>query len=208
MIENCLLLAGVMLLGMASPGPDFLLAVKNSCGGHKLYGYGTALGITLGVTVHLLYCALGLGFVISQSIILYSAIKYLGACYLIFIGIKSIITKAAATSAASLPIASEGTDKSLARGIQEGFLCNLLNPKATVFFVSIISQFFRPGIPAAELLLYCAVILVLNTAYWLLVVTVLQRNRVQDFFAASRTIIDRVFGAALIAVGVRVAFSD
>lgn len=208
MFENCLLLAGIMLLGMASPGPDFILAVKNSCGGNKLYGYGTALGITLGVTAHLLYCALGLGFIISQSILVYSAIKYLGACYLIFIGIKSILTKAAPTPTANPGIVSGSADKSLARGVQEGFLCNLLNPKATVFFVSIISQFFRPGIPLAELLLYCAVILILNTAYWMLVVTVLRRDRVQDFFSTSRTMIDRVFGAALIAIGVRVAFSD
>lgn len=207
MLENCLLLIGVLFLGMASPGPDFLLVLKNACSGNRRFANGTAVGITLGIVLHLAYCALGLGLLISKSIIAYNFVKYAGACYLIFIGIKSLFSRAENQVDFHVPHAvSKG--QSFARGVKEGFLCNALNPKVTVFFVSVISQFFQPETNLLEMSLYCALIIILNTLYWLLMVSLLQKNIVQSFVASARSVIDRAFGALLLAIGVRVAFAD
>lgn len=204
-----LLLCMVMLLGMISPGPDLLLVLKNGCSGNRTYGLGTAVGITLGIMAHLLYCVLGLGVVIANSIFVYSIIKYAGALYLIWIGLKGILGKQAAMSVETSRIADgRQAQHTFARGLKEGFWCNLLNPKATVFFVSVISQFFTPETGITEALSYCGLIIALNTVYWCSLVLLLQRRFVQQIITSAGTQLDRIFGALLVALGARVAFSD
>ena len=206
---NYLLLCTVMLLGMISPGPDLLLVVRNACSGNRTYGLGTGVGITFGILVHLAYCVLGLGVVIANSIWLYSLIKYAGAFYLIWIGLKGMLTKQAAMHATTDDIAPvDGLQKTFARGAREGFWCNLLNPKATVFFVSVISQFFTPETGVLEALSYCVVIVGLNTVYWCALVLLLQRRWMQSWIERAGNRLDRVFGAVLVALGARVALSD
>lgn len=75
----------IHILGLVSPGPDFVIAVKHSLQYSRATGLWTALGIGLGIIVHVSYCFLGIAFIVSQSILLFNIIKLCGAGYLIFL---------------------------------------------------------------------------------------------------------------------------
>lgn len=83
----------IHLLAVVSPGPDFIVAIKNALTYSRKTGFFTALGFALGISVHLLYCVFGLAILISQSLLLFSIIKFLGAGYLIYIGVLSFLAK-------------------------------------------------------------------------------------------------------------------
>lgn len=86
---SLVLLILICFIGMISPGPDFLLVTKNALLYPKRQALATAFGIVSGCLFHATYCILGLGLIITQSILIYTIIKYAGACYLIYLGFKS-----------------------------------------------------------------------------------------------------------------------
>src|SRR5471030_649289 len=87
---SLLMLISICFIGMVSPGPDFLLVTKNALLYPRRQALATALGVVSGCLFHASYCILGLAFIITQSIMLYTTIKYAGACYLIYLGIKGL----------------------------------------------------------------------------------------------------------------------
>lgn len=93
-MENIALIGSVLLvhlLATISPGPDFVVAVKNSMSYSRKTGTWTAIGCGLGISIHIMYCVAGLAVVISKYILLFDAIKYLGAAYLIYLDRKSVV---------------------------------------------------------------------------------------------------------------------
>ena len=80
----------VHLLAVASPGPDFTMVLRQSIVVGRTPALWTSIGIGIGILVHVAYCLLGLGLVISQSIMLFNLIKLVGACYLLYVGWKSL----------------------------------------------------------------------------------------------------------------------
>lgn len=83
----------VILLAAISPGPDFALVTRNSLRHSQKAGVMTALGIAIGTLFHASYCILGFVIIISKSILLFNIIKYMGASYLIYLGIKGLLEK-------------------------------------------------------------------------------------------------------------------
>lgn len=123
----------LMLFCAMLPGPDFALVTKNSLLHSRRSGLFTSLGIGSAVLVHITYCALGLAIVISNSLLLFNFIKYIGAAYLIYLGITSLLSKQPEKLTASNKKIQKSTLSNLL-SFRQGFLCNLLNPKATLFF--------------------------------------------------------------------------
>jgi len=89
-MEQVLVVVGVTFFVMISPGPDMVLVSRNTLVGGRIGGLQTSLGILLGNFVHMAYCVFGVGWLISRSILAFSVLKYLGAAYLIHLGIKSL----------------------------------------------------------------------------------------------------------------------
>src|SRR5579871_852922 len=85
--------ASLHLLAVMSPGPDFVLISRNSLVYSRKTGIYSALGLALGISVHITYSLIGIGYIISKSILIFSTIKFLGAGYLIYIGYKSLRAK-------------------------------------------------------------------------------------------------------------------
>lgn len=83
----------LIILAAISPGPDFAMVIKNSLLYSRRAGIYTALGVSVSLLIHAVYCILGLALVISRSLLAFSIIKYLGAAYLIYIGIKGFLAK-------------------------------------------------------------------------------------------------------------------
>ncbi|CAK3746216.1 hypothetical protein VCRA217O17_170120 [Vibrio crassostreae] len=133
-------LAVLGLLIVISPGADFVLVLKNSVNQGRQAGIWTAIGVSLAICVHISYSMLGISYLISQNEQLFDMIRYAGAAYLIYLGLKGILS--ADNKLAPMEDAKQSTN--VWRYLAQGFLCNVLNPKTMLFFLSIFSQVISP----------------------------------------------------------------
>jgi len=143
MMLELLTVASITILAVISPGADFAMVTRNSMMLSRRAGMLTAAGIALGVLVHVAYSLLGLGLVISRSALLFNLIKYLGAAYLVWLGIGML------RAVPSGPGASPVAPLSDLGALRRGFLTNATNPKTTLFVVSLFSQVVSPRTPLA-----------------------------------------------------------
>lgn len=195
----------VHLLALISPGPDFILAVRNSLAYSRKTGIYTAIGFSLGIAVHIFYSAAGLALIISKSILIFNAIKFLGAGYLIYIGIKSFFSK---KSRINVKNEEKKNDIRPIQAIKMGFLTNILNPKATLLFLSLFTFIVKPETPAYVLIIASA-IMIINTALWFSLVAIFfTQKRVQNIFNKFQGTFNKIFGGLLVALGIKIALTD
>lgn len=200
-----------MVFGLAviSPGPDFVMVVKNSMIHSRRSGIFTSLGFGVAILIHVTYTVLGLAAVIAQSIMLFNIIKLAGAAYLIFIGIKAILSRGAAQNLADT---ENGSAQKSTLGdfasFCSGFFTNALNPKATLFFLAIFSQIIRPDTPFAWYVVYGLTCSVMVSGWFSLVSIVLTHKSVRGTFLRATKWIDRGCGLLMIGLGVKVAISQ
>ncbi len=201
-----LTVALIHLLAVASPGPDFAVVVRESVTHGRRAGMFTAFGVGTAIFVHVGYSLLGIGIIVSQSIVLFNALKWLAAAYLLYIGIKALRAKPAdpAALAANLPVGER-----TARGaFTAGFVTNGLNPKATLFFLSLFTVVINPHTPLSIQAGY-GVYLAVATGVWFCMVAMLfSHQRVRNGFARMGHWFDRTMGAVLVALGVKLAFTQ
>lgn len=192
-------LSTVALMMAISPGADFILVTRNSLGYSRNTGLYTTLGITIGTWVHISYCIAGLALVINTSPLLFSAIKYLGALYLIYIGISSIRTK---TAVASKPQTDIPLMKPM-KALVSGFLSNALNPKTTLFFLGIFTQLVTIDTPMIIQLLYGGIISLAHLLWFSLLSFLLTHKKLLPKVREYQKILNRVLGITLIALGLK-----
>jgi RhtB (resistance to homoserine/threonine) family protein len=194
---------GIHLLAVMSPGPDFIVSVRNSLTYSRKTGMWTGVGFGIGIGVHVLYSIFGLGLIISKSIVVYSVIKYLGAAYLIYIGIMSLRNK---SNSLGVNETTQKEDISPLKAVRIGFLTNVLNPKATLFFLSLFTIVVGPDVPT-QTLVFLGAILMINTALWFIFLAYLvTHSRVLPVFEKYQNAFNKTFGGILIAIGLKVAF--
>lgn len=156
-----------------TPGVDTALVVQSTCGARPSDAYRVSLGILLGCATWGCLVALGLGVVVTSSDTLYQLLKTLGAGYLVWIGVSSLLKTRAED--AERP----KTEDSAYSGLRRGLLVNLLNPKVGLFYLSIIPQFTPPGVSAS---LYSLVLVAIHIAlsatwFWLLITSLSRAQR-------------------------------
>jgi RhtB (resistance to homoserine/threonine) family protein len=138
-IENFYLFLTVSILINISPGPDMIYTAARSLSQGTKAGVFSALGIFTGCLVHVTAATFGLSKIIEESVALFSIIKYAGAAYLIYLGIRSLFSKK-----------KSGTDITSLRSMSnrkiflQGMTTNILNPKVAIFFLSFLPQFIDP----------------------------------------------------------------
>ncbi|MCW8442656.1 LysE family translocator [Fluoribacter gormanii] len=198
------LLMMICFIGMISPGPDFILVTKNALFYPKRQALATAFGIVTGCLFHATYCILGLAFIITQSIVLYTTIKYAGACYLIYLGLKGLKSKQSLAIHQDLSTMKNITTS---KAYIEGVLCNALNPKLAVFLLSLFTQFVSINASMGDKALVAGVFIAESALYWPLLVLFLQSNKVRMIFANFQAVLSRLFGGLLVYIGIRVMLS-
>jgi len=200
-----LTVALVHLLAVASPGPDFAIVLRESVSNGRHAGIWTALGVGSGILLHVGYCLLGIGLIVSQSIVLFNLLKWLAAAYLIYIGIRALQARPADPASAELaPLAARSPRAAFARG----FVTNGLNPKATLFFLSLFTLVISPQTPLLVQAGY-GLYLAMATAVWFCAVALLfSQARVRRGFVRMGHWFDRLMGAVLVGLGIKVAFSE
>jgi len=198
-----LTVAMVNLMGLMSPGPDFVVCLKNSLKYSRAAGVWTALGFASGVLIHVTYCIFGLALVISQSIVLFNVIKLLGAAYLIYIGVKAMLS----TSNSKLEVNTKKSTHTLSafNAWKSGFLTNILNPKATLFFLGVFSVVIPPETSATLYALVALLIFSMTFVWFSLVATVMTLPAIRQKFLRIENTFDKVFGGVLILLGLKVA---
>jgi RhtB (resistance to homoserine/threonine) family protein len=195
----------VHLLAVASPGPDFAVVVRQSVTFGRRTALWTSLGVGLGIFVHVAYSLLGIGLLISRSIVFFNMIKLAGALYLIYLGAKSLRASTYQTSANRPEVAHPAP--AAGQAVRTGFLTNGLNPKATLFFLSLFSVVISretPIIIQAGYGLYMAA----ATAAWFSGIAMLfGHRRVRNGFQRIGHWFERHMGAVLIGLGLMIAAS-
>src|SRR3989338_2527245 len=156
-------------LAVISPGPAFIMITRNSLIYSRKSGIYYAIGLGLGILVHVIYSLVGIGLVISQSILLFTIIKFLGAGYLIYICFKSLTSH----SSKVVNIKEEQRkDLTKFQALRMGFITNVTNPKATLFFLSLFSVVISPSTPNFIKVLY-GLEMSLVTCLWFIFVAIL-----------------------------------
>lgn len=192
------------LLAAMSPGPDFVVTVRNSLCYSRRSGIFTGLGISVGLVVHLLYCAAGIGYIISKSVVLFSIIKLLGAGYLIYMGIISFTAK---ISKLDLTKEHSAIDLKRMQAFKIGFLTNILNPKVTLFLLSLFSFVIGTETPF-YIVLTISLIIVATALIWFIIVSIFfTQQKVQRAYLKYEKLMNRVLGSFLLFLGVKIALT-
>ncbi|WP_424689024.1 MAG: LysE family translocator [Halarcobacter ebronensis] len=203
-INEFMILMTALLIALLAPGPDFAMVFKQSITYGRRASIFTSIGIGLGSSIHIIYCILGIGLIISKSIILFNIIKYLGAAYLIYLGISSLRSK-------GFKIDKNNTidDKNISdfKSFMVGFLCNALNPKATLFFLSMFTVVISIDTPLFVQAIYGLFCVLLATLYFVITSLFLTKDSVRRFFNKFGAWFDKAVGAVLISLGIKIALS-
>ena len=200
--QGLIIITSVHLLAAASPGPDFVLVSQQTLSNGKRAGLLCSIGIALGLSVHILYSAFGLAAVIANSSSALWLIKLLGGSYLIYLGINGLRAKAR-SGEATTAVANQTALKTIGLG----FLCNALNPKAPIYFISLFTIVLSQNTPAQHLLIYGIWMMVLQFAWFSFLTLLLSRPMVTDRFQALGHWIDRVAGGAMLLLSIKVLVS-
>lgn len=198
-----LFITGAAVL-LVIPGPAVTYVVSRSIGQGRAAGLVSVLGIVAGTLCHVIAAALGVSAILASSALAFQFVKYLGAGYLVYLGIKTL------RAPDEQFFASARTEARLARIFVQGFLVNLLNPKTALFFLAFLPQFVNPvrghvTIQILELgILFALMGWCSDSVYALIAGTVAERIRRS---LRLRRIQRNVSGGGLIALGLASAFS-
>ena len=189
----------IHLVALVSPGPDFVVACRNSLLYSRTIGIYTAVGFGLGICVHISYAVFGLSWLIANNELIFTVIQYLGAFYLMLIGIQSL--RSFQSQIGQEP-ATASSRISPFRAVRIGFITNVLNPKATLFFLSLFSTMLNPTVGELTLVVI-ALLLVVTTILWFsLVALLISHPRFTSSLKRYEKTIHQFFGVLLIAIGV------
>ncbi|MDH0303144.1 MULTISPECIES: LysE family translocator [unclassified Pseudomonas] len=187
------------ILAVISPGADFAMVTRSSYAQGRKAGLAAAVGIALGVQVHVLYTVLGIAVIISQSPSLFLAMKVVGAGYLIYLGYKSLTNTTRISLDGLAP-----SQASVASALRTGFLTNALNPKTMLFVVSAYTQVVQPGSPLALDFAYGAFMSFAHWVWFSLVAVFFSSSGLRRAMIERQLLVDRVIGVALIGLGLAV----
>ena len=199
----------VFLLNI-TPGPDTAYIVGRSVAQGRGAGLMSAFGISAGCCVHALACAFGLTALLAASATAFTVIKLVGAAYLIYLGVRMIIAKQAATPSGA-EAAQAAAAKPLRQLFMQGFWTNVLNPKVVLFFVSFFPQFVSADSPhKAWAFLTLGAVFVAMSTVWTSLVAWVAGSVTQRFSGKPgvRKWLDRTVGSAFVGLGLRLAASQ
>ena len=197
-----LTIASVHLLAVASPGPDFAIVLKHSISFGRRAAIITSIGIGVGILIHVGYSLLGIGIVIKTTPVLFQVFSYIAAMYLLYLGLGAI------RSSASKHLNSVEFKKTMHiisdnKAFMVGFLTNGLNPKATLFFLSVFAVAVSPDTPNAIKLGY-GLYLAVATGIWFCVLSsFLSSKKVRLYIGEKGYWFDRVMGIVLILLAIK-----
>ncbi|MFM5603262.1 LysE family translocator [Aeromonas caviae] len=199
-LTSWLALAAICVMGAISPGPSLALIIRNTVQGGQGHGVATALGHGLGVGIYALITALGLAILITQTPLLFDLIRYGGAAFLAWLGIKALLARPAGGEVGK----EEGHPPRGRQGAFEGFMVAFLNPQLAIFFIALFSQFVHADTGWREGGIMMLTAGGIDALWYVLVALVLSRGPVLAWLKAKSTVIDKVSGLVLLGLALKV----
>ena len=198
-----LTIAILHLFAVMSPGPDFALIVRQSLCYDRKISIITSLGIGFGILFHIFLSITGVGIIISNSIILFDIIKISGGLYLMFLGYNSI------ASNVKIVLKVDQKSKNIKNNINaflNGLITNILNPKATLFFLSLYT-FIINNQPIVQIQIFYGIWMAIITTLWFCLLSIILTHpiiikKIQKFL----NIIQNITGIMLIVIGIQLIF--
>ncbi|MER7459312.1 LysE family transporter [Micromonospora sp. NPDC126480] len=196
--------AAVMAVGALSPGPDFAIVVRQAAASGRTRGMATAAGIAVGVFVWAVAAATGVATLLAASAVAFTVVKVVGAAYLAWLGVRALVAATRGGGGAA-DGAAAGSGTTIRAAFRQGLLCNILNPKAAVFFVALMPQFLAADATALDAAVLAAVAAAVALLWFVGVANLVAAMRRRLDRPVVRRTIDAVTGVALIALGLRLA---
>jgi threonine/homoserine/homoserine lactone efflux protein len=203
--QNLYLFFIASLLLNLTPGNDMLYVASRSISQGVKAGIVSAIGIFFGCFVHIIAAVLGLSLIIARSAYLFGIVKFAGAAYLIYLGVKALATK---------PNISPDTQNTAKvdqlKLFKQGIITNALNPKVAVFFLSFLPQFIDPASPFFKMQLFTLGIWFALQGTLVLIIVAIVLGKTKDFFKQNPKvwlIQEKITGIILIGLGIKVALA-
>ena len=186
-----------------TPGPGMAYVVAHTVAGGRQEGLASCLGTGLGGMLHVLAASLGLSVLLAQSALAFSIIKYVGAAYLVYLGVRMLMQKA--PEGDSTPVGAQGARRAFA----EGILVEALNVKTALFFLAFLPQFTTPAEPLLmQLVLLGSICVALNTLVDVMAVLGAQRLLKSGLGRSARArLMTRVSGVTMMGLGAWLALT-
>lgn len=192
-----LLVLTIHAMALISPGPDFAVITRLSIVSGRGAGIAAAAGVASAIGLYVLSCLLGLSLLLHALPMLSWLLSVVGAVYLAYLGIQCL------TSQGALPEADPQRQKG--KAFLTGFLTNLLNPKAMVYFGSILSQILKPNMSLRENLSIFALLVMESFLWFAFVAWTFSSPRILDWLRLRLKWFERLVGVALIGLAVKMA---
>lgn len=191
----------IHILAVMSPGPDFAVVVRQSISFDRKTALITSLGIGTGIGVHMIYTLFGLGFIITQSKIGFLIAQLVGICYLSFLAFSLIKSKPQSTASSEISI--DNNPRHHKKAFLLGLMTNVLNPKATLFFLAIFTTVVSIKTPFYVQSIY-ALWIILTTILWFSLVSFFfSQQNVRDKFVKHGYLFERVMGSVLLLFAIK-----
>lgn len=188
------LVMSLQIFALIMPGPDYILVVSNATLQSRKHGIYTALGIALGIGLQVTACLFGLALLIQQSPLLFKIINILCAAYLAYLGAK-LLHPATKTTVAITTVA---TTNNYYRSGQQGLFCNLLNPKALLFFLSLFTLIIDAHTPITWQIIYGITMMCTTFCWFTLVSLLITHSACQKHVQKAQRFLRPVFGIILL----------
>jgi threonine/homoserine/homoserine lactone efflux protein len=201
MPQHPLLFLGIVALLTITPGADMAMVARSVFTGGRRDAFATTLGISAGCLAWAFASAVGVAAVLAASQTAYDALRLVGAAYLVWLGVQSLLA-----ARRGAPQASEALGPRRASPFRQGLLTNLFNPKIAVFYSTFLPQFIAPGDPVLALSLALAGVHIALGVAWLSLYAFLLDRAVAAFKGSRlRRTLDAVTGTVLVGLGLRLA---
>ncbi len=197
-------IAGILL--NLTPGADTMYILGRSISQGKKAGILSVLGIVTGALVHCVFASLGLSIILAKSALAFEIVKYLGAAYLIYLGIKTLLLK----SKEEFELTEKNKDVNYRKIYVSGILTNVLNPKIALFFLAFLPQFINPDYAQNSIpFLILGLTFVTTVTIWCLFLAVFSSklsNQIRKNYKI-KIWLDKITGGIFIALGIKLALS-
>ena len=201
-MENYLVYIVLCILLIILPGPDTAIVTKNTLVISRRAGFETMFGTLTALMIHTTFAIVGLSAIMVQSAQLFMIIKFVGAMYLIYLGVKTFIAMTKKKNQDSI----ETLTSSKSSNYFQGFLTNLLNPKVAVFFLTFLPQFVaNPNKPIIPFLILGITYTVLTLVWFIFYVTLLSQIRAFMNNPTTQKWMEGITGTVLVGFGIQLA---
>jgi RhtB (resistance to homoserine/threonine) family protein len=201
-VRDPLVFLGVITLLTITPGADMAMVSRSVFMGGRRAAFATTLGIAAGCLIWAIASAAGVAAVLAASETAYDALRLVGAAYLVWLGVQSLM----AARGGFAPELAPGDSRTARSPFRQGLLTNLFNPKIALFYTTFLPQFIRPGDPVLVLSVAMAGVHIALGIVWLSAYARLLDRAIETFSGSRlRRALDTLTGVVLVALGIRLA---